>query len=268
MSILTKIFEQQKFTDVTFILDDGIIQAHKCVLAASDIEFFDKIFNGDNKWQESGQNTITIKDCPKDRFTLLLKAAYGYLLYSDRKKFGEDHNKFDPQLLADLVMIGDRFQSPKCIKYAFSMVNNQESRNAGNWLPYVLKIFHKFSPVYNEALKQNLHYTNKVLSFSIRDDSTKLTLDKHVYKIINRLKVKYVLYLANLDKQHDIAVPIVRRLLGQYDKNNINMELHGCIDEIIKNINPALLKCPIIIQKLAEFNFKFAYDKIQYIPNE
>ena len=114
-----------------------------------------------------------------------MKVVYGY----DIKSI-----EFDPQFLADLIIVGDRFGSQICIDNALKIVKSRIMVNVNDWLPYVLKIFHKFSPNYDDALKKNLHYKVKMISFSIKA-SDSFTLDPKICRIINKLKIKYVIYL-------------------------------------------------------------------------
>ncbi|AYV77096.1 MAG: hypothetical protein Barrevirus12_5 [Barrevirus sp.] len=227
--MLQQIFEQQKFTDITFILDDGSIKCHRCVLAASAVTYFDKLFNSDNEWSESNTDTIVIKECSKDAFLLLIKSIYGYKLYNKVNDINNEFFKptkdkplpsFDPQLVTDLLLVGDRFGSAICLDTVKTIIKSQVLTNVIDWLPYLLKIFRRFSPSQDSLLRDNLTYTVKMISFSIKDNKT-LTLHPRVGHIINKMKLKYVLYLAGLNKTTDILRPIVEQLLKKYTAHEL-----------------------------------------------
>jgi len=255
--MLQKIYEQQKFTDITIILDDGQIKAHKCVLAAANIEYFDKIFNSLNEWKESSEDVLVIKECPKDTFMVLIKVIYGFNLYKKDININITKSKlshvvsFDPQLLADLLIVGDRFGSTICIDTALNIVKNQITKNAYSWLGYILKIFSKFSPKYDTMLKNNLKYKVKTLTFSIKDD-TKYIIDPYICRILYKLKVKYVLYLATLDSNHDIVLSMIEGLLDRYDKSS--KDHYNCIHSLSILIKGIMIPSKIIL-KLVENGF-------------
>lgn len=67
------LFNQGKYTDVTFIVQGERIKAHKLVLCARS-EVFDRMFNAG--MSESVSREIAIEDCDSTSFTVLLKFLY------------------------------------------------------------------------------------------------------------------------------------------------------------------------------------------------
>ena len=252
--MLQKIFEQQKFTDITIKLDDGEIKAHKCVLIAADIEYFNKVFNSDNVWTETSSNVITIKELSKDLFMLLIKTAYEF----------KQSTQFDPQYLADLLVVGSRFNYQKMIDKVTLIIKNLNIKKADIWLQYVLKIFLKFSPIYDYILKDNMSYKTKQISFfpGFDDDSktNKIAINYEIVRIMKNFKVKYIRYLCHLDNDHYITYPFLKVLLQKYDENimnNIftNVDIYEGIVDLLKIIDVSLLEDDDFIELLEKYGF-------------
>jgi hypothetical protein len=230
------VFEQQKFTDFTIHLDDGYIKAHKCILAASGIGYFDKIFNNDNKWIESNKDIITIKEISKEKFMYVIKAAYNCQLYN------KDKDGFDIDLLEILIEVGDRFVSKKCISYAKLMLLNVSDNKMFNpFYKDILTIFMKFSPNYDYMLQNSpmcVHNT-----FEEEDDYT----------------IEYIMYIAKLSENADIKMRAIRHIL----EPNFNKEDEKYIIELLQFINPLNLSNDDLLL-LVKHNFYSGYEVLKY----
>lgn len=203
---LQKVFDLQKFTDVTFQLDDGQIKAHKCILATSNISYFEKLFLG-LEWKESLDNVVIIKECSLAEFTLVIQSAYGCILYDKTKPF-------NIQLLYDLIAMGDRFGSNLCIDAGILMCS--ENNKIESHYKDILDIFMKYSPLYDDRLKTiNCH----------RFTSERMTW-----------KLKYKIYIAKLADNHT-RTQIMRHLLENYNLNDVQ-SITEAIRELLQYIDP------------------------------
>ena len=74
---LAHIWEEQKFTDVDFLIDGQVIPAHKAVLA-SQSQYFEGMLFG--SMREAAMNSVELKDVPVPAFRKVLQFAYtGFL---------------------------------------------------------------------------------------------------------------------------------------------------------------------------------------------
>lgn len=73
LEYLKNIFKTKQFSDITFIVENTKIKAHKFIL--SQIPYFEKLFS--NGMKESNQNEIEIKDIDFETFDFLIKYMYG-----------------------------------------------------------------------------------------------------------------------------------------------------------------------------------------------
>ena len=70
---LAYIWEEQKFTDVDFLVDGQVISAHKAVLA-SQSQYFECMLFG--SMREASMNSVELKDVPVSAFRKVLQFAY------------------------------------------------------------------------------------------------------------------------------------------------------------------------------------------------
>ena len=70
---LAHIWEEQKFTDVDFLIDGQTIPAHKAVLA-SQSQYFEGMLFG--SMREASMNSVELKDVPVPAFRKVLQFAY------------------------------------------------------------------------------------------------------------------------------------------------------------------------------------------------
>ena len=74
---LAHIWEEQKFTDVDFLISGQVVPAHKAVLA-SQSQYFESMLYGSMK--EAAMNEVELKDVPVPAFRKVLQFAYtGFL---------------------------------------------------------------------------------------------------------------------------------------------------------------------------------------------
>jgi hypothetical protein len=249
--MLKKIFEEEIFTDITIKLDDGEIKAHKCVLVASEIGYFNKIFSSQNIWKETENDTIIIKEIPTELCRLLLKIAYEYNF----------SNQFDPQFVAYLIVIGSRFNYQKCFDKVIVMIKNLQTKRSQDWLKYVLKIFMRFSPLYDHILRDHLPYKVKQVSFwpgwedeieTPRND----TIDYEIVRVVKHFKIKYIKYLAHLDNDHYLTCPLLKVLLQKYDNDlELKEEIYEAIVDLYKIVDVSLIEDETILELLEKYGF-------------
>ena len=72
-SALAQLWEEQKFSDIDFIVNGQRIPAHKAVLAAQSL-YFECMLYGNMK--ESAMSEITLEDVPVSAFRKVLQFAY------------------------------------------------------------------------------------------------------------------------------------------------------------------------------------------------
>jgi len=70
---LLKMLETGKFADVTFVVGDTKVKAHKCILASRS-DFFESMFS--HNMRESVESVITVQDINLPTFKKLLEFIY------------------------------------------------------------------------------------------------------------------------------------------------------------------------------------------------
>ena len=234
----SQIFEDQQFTDITFQLDDGEINAHKCILASSGIAYFDTLLNSQNRWKENSDNIVVINDCPKYKFEYVIKSAYNCKLYNDKE--------FDINLFNDLIEVGDRFMSQKCIDHAIEMFDKAyNSTHKDNILVQyykdIVKISMKFEPRYDYILKKNSLYGN--YNSVVEED----------YDIDSKV------YIAKLTSFHEIKLGILKSIL--YPTFTMNPENKKYVEDLLEVIDFQKLTGTILLL-LVKYKF---YDPIEVL---
>lgn len=77
---MTLLWEEQKFTDIDFIISGQCIPAHKVVLA-SQSQYFECMLYGN--MMEATMREITLEDVPVSAFRKMLQFAYTGALHMD-----------------------------------------------------------------------------------------------------------------------------------------------------------------------------------------
>lgn len=72
-SAMTIIWDEQKFTDIDFVIDGQVIPAHKAILAAQSL-YFECMLYGSMK--EASMSTVTLEDVSVPAFRRVLNYAY------------------------------------------------------------------------------------------------------------------------------------------------------------------------------------------------
>lgn len=70
---LLQLLEKEKYTDITFIVENHRVPAHRCVVA-SQSDYFDCLLFGSMK--EARSDEITLEDTPLEAFRLLITYMY------------------------------------------------------------------------------------------------------------------------------------------------------------------------------------------------
>ena len=71
---IASLWDSQKYKDVTFVVKDTRVMAHRLILAAQS-DYFDRLLFGEMKEAQTGA-VIPLEDTPAESFRLLLKFAY------------------------------------------------------------------------------------------------------------------------------------------------------------------------------------------------
>ena len=137
VNFLENLFDAKKFTDVTFILKEKKIQAHKCVMASCSV-VFDAMFS--NEMKEKETNEVKIDDVEERVFTEMLRFIYT----------GQVENS--NVIAADLLSVADKYDLKHLKDFAqLEMMKNFSVETAAKFL--ILADLHRSELLKEETIK-------------------------------------------------------------------------------------------------------------------
>lgn len=109
---MINLYNDDRFKDLIFELDDGNVLAHKCVVAVSNVEYFQKLFDKNLQMTAYKIDPITnmmiikINDCLVAEFSYIIRFCYNIqpTIHDFFTKFSYDFDKFE-----QMISAADRF---------------------------------------------------------------------------------------------------------------------------------------------------------------
>lgn len=260
------LFNDVRFKDLIFRLDDGEILVHKCIVAVANVEYFQKLFDKNIQLEVYKIDPITnmmiieSKDCTIAEFSYIVKFSYGI---TPRAKdfFDKDIYNFDQLEL--MISAADRFGCQSLIDSLtwLADVFNQIQKNSA--LVILTEILFR----YPSCFKLIKHLLSS-LWIHLKNETLSVELLLQFFK----------LYDVEVGNNHRGA--ILGRLLAVCNDNNILIELAkeyellsycdiGMIQSLIKrnvypDITDKLAKHKYVV--VEKYPLKLAYSLLPVTP--
>ena len=161
---MLKLYEDDRFKDITIQLDNGELKAHKCVLAVSSVVYFSTIFN--QNWTETSSNVIKIEDCTVEAFEPLLMWCYRLGL---RSKYN----------IIELLNISDRFCCDDFKKHLLELIYPITPQ--GLVKCDMIEYFRLNSPKYDKFLYHKLYDMSNLIEFN---DEIPSNLSSYIFHVM------------------------------------------------------------------------------------